>query len=66
MRMRPAVTSKKRGIRLTSVDLAGAAGADEGEHFAGCHFEIDVVQDLVVAFTVAHVGKAHVLEYDVL
>ena len=44
--------------------LAGSAGADQRQHFAGPHLQVDVVQNLVLAFF-RRVGKAHIFKADV-
>ena len=38
--------------------LPCSAGADQGQHFAGTHVEVDVVEDLVLAFFVG-IREAH-------
>src|SRR5208337_5039570 len=43
--------------------LARAAGPDQGEHFAGVHFKIDVMKNLVLALF-AGVGESYVLKLD--
>ena len=63
IRMRPEVTSKKRGIRLTSVDLPAPLGPTSGQHLAGPHLKIHVVQNLLFAVLI-RVGKADILELD--
>ena len=66
IRMRPAVTSKKRGNQVNQRALAGAAGTNDGENFAALHFEIDAAQDLARVVAVGLVGKADSFEPNAL
>ena len=46
--------------------LACAARSDDGHHFSGAHFEIDVAQNFARLVAVRFVGEAHILEANAL
>ena len=65
MRMRPEVTSKKRGMRLTSVDLPAPLGPTSASTSPARTSQIDIVQDLMFALF-RRVREAHILELNEL
>ena len=61
MRMRPEVTSKKRGMRLTSVDLPAPLGPTSASTSPAVNIKVDIVENLVLAFF-SGVGEADIVE----
>ena len=63
MRMRARGHVKEARNQVDQRGFARAAGPHDRQHLAGAHFEIHVVQNLVLALF-GRVGKAHVLKLD--
>ena len=61
MRMRPLSYIEEARNQVDQRGFSRAAGADQRQHLAGLHIQIDVVQDLVFAFF-GGVGKADILK----
>ena len=46
---------EEAGQQMNERALPGAAGADDGKHFPGLHFQVDGAQDVAIAFALVSV-----------